>query len=55
MNITNMPRVLSDYQDLENYVNPETLKQRLQNIFPNQDFSNTFSILAIHSKNKFWL
>ena len=31
--LADMTRVLSDYQDLENTVNPETLKQRLKNIF----------------------
>ena len=52
--LADMTRVLSDYQDLENTVNPETLKQRLKNIFPNQDFSNTFSILTIHSKTRLY-
>ena len=52
--LSDMPRVLSDYQDLENNVDPETIKQRLNNIFPNKDFSDTFSILAIHSKTKLY-
>lgn len=52
--LADMPRVLSDYQDLENNVKPEVLKQKLKNIFPNQDFSKTLSVLAIHSKTKLY-
>lgn len=52
--LSNMQQVLCDYQDLESNVKPESIKQNLENIFPNHDFSNTFSIVAFHSKNKLY-
>ena len=52
--LADISTVIYDYQDLENNVSPVILKQRLEKIFPNHDFSNTFSILAIHSKTKLY-
>ena len=52
--LSNMQQVLCDYQDLESNVKPESIKQNLENIFPNHDFSETISILAYHSKNKLY-
>lgn len=52
--LCDMPRVLSDYQDLENNINPEILKQKLKNIFPDKEISNTSSILVINSKTKLY-
>ena len=52
--LADIPMAIADYQDLENNVNPDTLKRRLKNIFPNQDFSNTLSILTIYSKTRLY-
>lgn len=52
--LVDMPKVLEDYQDLENNVNPERLKQKLKTLFPDKDFSNTLSILNINLKTKLY-
>lgn len=52
--LCNFPQVVSDYQELENKVNPDVIKQRLQSIFPGRDFSNTLSIMSIKSKTKLY-
>ena len=49
-----MPRVIEDYHDLENNINPEKLKQKLKTLFPDKDFSNTLSILNINLKTKLY-
>ncbi|MCI8272768.1 MAG: CYTH domain-containing protein [Clostridia bacterium] len=52
--LADMPKVLSDFEDLENGSNSEVLKQRLKRIFPDRDFSDTLSILSIHSKTRLY-
>lgn len=52
--LCDMKRVLDDYQDLENNVSTDMIKEKLKSIFPNKDFSNTLSIMEIKKKTKLY-
>ena len=53
--LCDMPRLLKDYQDLDtNTIEPEMIKQKLNKIFPEKDFSNTLSILSVNRKIKLY-
>lgn len=52
--LCNLEKVVHDYQDLSNNTNPEIIKTKLEEIFPNKDFSNTMAILNIKSKTKLY-
>ncbi|MBR3132672.1 MAG: CYTH domain-containing protein [Clostridia bacterium] len=47
-------KVLKDYQDLENNINSDIIKEKLQSIFPDKDFSKTISIIEINKKTKLY-
>ncbi len=52
--MADIPQVLADFEELENNIQPELLKQKLTEIFPSHNFSNTFSIVRKHSKIKLY-
>ncbi|MBR3152118.1 MAG: CYTH domain-containing protein [Clostridia bacterium] len=52
--LCDMPRVLNDYQDLENNISSEAIKEKLKNIFPDRDLSKTLSIIEINKKTKLY-
>ena len=52
--LSNMEQAYTDYLDLNNTVDSKLLKKKLDNIFTENDLSNTFSILSVHSKIKLY-
>ena len=52
--LCDMPKLLNDYQLIENKVNPDTIRQKLTEIFPDNYFSNTLSIITLNSKTKLY-
>ena len=49
-----MPRALDDFQNLENNIDVETVKQKLKDIFGDRDFSDTMSIISNKFKVKLY-
>lgn len=52
--LCDMPRVLDDFQNLENNIDVETVKQKLKDIFGDRDFSDTMSIISNKFKVKLY-
>ena len=52
--LCDMPKVLADFQDLENNINAETVKRKLKDIFGDRDFSNTLSLISNKFKIKLY-
>ena len=52
--LCDMPRALDDFQNLENNIDVETVKQKLKDIFGDRDFSDTMSIISNKFKVKLY-
>lgn len=52
--LCDFPKIINDYQNLDNKVSPDTIKEKLGKIFPGKYFDSTMSILSVKSKTKLY-
>ena len=52
--LCDFPKVLNDYENLENKVSPDIIKEKLSKIFDGRNFDDTMALLSVKSRTKLY-